>query len=120
MSQRFTLRLRDDVRMRLQRAADARGVVASDVIRLALAAFMDGQDSGKIVDPVMAGTAIQCHDQDTCARTLLAMLPPEVQSVIQQKAALLRLPVVKVMTSLLIAYAWPTGPQSLESVGHTP
>jgi hypothetical protein len=106
--------------MRLQHVADARGVVASDVIRLALSAFLDGQDLGKSADAVMAGTAAQCHDQDVCAQTLLAMLPPEVQIVIQQKAALLKLPVVKVMTSLLIVHAWPTGQRSPESVSHIP
>ena len=120
MSQRFTVRFPDDVYMRLQQAADARGVVASDVVRHALSAFLDGQDFEKSAHPAMAGTATQCHDQDACAQTLLAMLPPEVQMVIQEKAALLKLSAVKVMTSLLIVPAWPTGPRSPESVSHIP
>jgi predicted transcriptional regulator len=121
MSQRFTVRFPDDMRMRLQQAADARGVVASDVIRSALSAFLDGQNFGKGADAVRAGTpATQDHDRDTCAQTLLAMLPPEVQMVIQQKAALLKLSVVKVMISLLIVHAWPTGPRSPEAVSHIP
>ena len=40
MSRRFTVRFPDDVRVRLKQAADARGVVASDVIRSALSAFL--------------------------------------------------------------------------------
>jgi hypothetical protein len=51
----------------------------------------------------------ESHDPDACAQRLLAMLPVEVRAVILEKAHLLSYPVVKVMTSLLIAHVWRSG-----------
>jgi len=71
MGFRCTVRLPDDLHERLQMAADARQCGLSDVIRLALAVFVEAQgaaDHG--APPVKADQpALACPDQDLGAQT---------------------------------------------------
>jgi Ribbon-helix-helix protein, copG family len=90
MSQRCTVRLPDTLHDRLQKAADARQCGVSDLIRLALTAFLDGHGSGNGTPPLRADKPIHLpHNCDACAQTLLTMLPPDVRTAILQRATLL-------------------------------
>jgi len=107
MSQRCTIRLPHDLRMRLQMVADAQGTVASDVIRQALASFLDGQNSGNNASPLRADESIPpSHD---CACKILALLPGEVRTLIQEKASFLNLTLDKLIAALVTSTVWPLG-----------
>jgi hypothetical protein len=107
MGRKISTRLPDPLHTQLLATAHARGITPSDIIREALER-LHTQAAGSSVSPQRTNRPTpEGHDPDACAQRLLAMLPPEVRTVILGKANLLSYPVVKVMTSLLIAQVWP-------------
>ena len=109
MGRKISARLPDPLHARLLAIAQAHGITPSDIIREALERFdILAVDKGHSHQPVHRSIADR-HDPDACAQHLLAMLPPEVRVAILEKADLLSYPVVKIITSLLIAQVWPPG-----------
>jgi hypothetical protein len=118
MTKRLTIRLSGDLHDRLQRKADALGIVASDILRQSLEAFLtDEEQASRGTPPRKTDQPNSLPHDHACAQTILALLPGEIRTDLLAKVALLDMAPEQVIASLLIAQFWPaTRPPQVSKV----
>jgi hypothetical protein len=125
MAKRLTVRLSGELHDRLQRKADALGLVASDILRQALEAYLidNPRANHSTLSRKTDQSASPCDH--VCAQTILALLPGELRTDLLAKAALLAMPPEKLIAYVVIAQLSPVckRPQSSKAmppVANTP